>query len=85
MKIYYDESRDEYMTETEFEFWASGYIDGVRDAGRDIDDLPTMNEVMLNADHIRLVCDVDTMVLPSEHRKYGYDAGYNAETEARKC
>lgn len=84
MKIYYDESRDEYMTETAFRMWASGYIDGVRDAGRDIDDLPTMSEVMLNADHIRLVCDIDTIALPSEHRKDGYYAGYSAETEARK-
>lgn len=84
MKIYYDEIRDKYMTETAFQFWASGYIDGIRDAGRDIDALPTMSEVMLNADHISLVCDVDTIVLTSEHRMDGYHAGYDAEMEERK-
>ena len=83
MKIYYNETNGNYMTEQQFQMWASAYIDGLRDANRPIDELPTMSEVMLNADHIIIVADVDKCDV-NEYRKDGYFAGYYAETEARK-
>ena len=83
MKIYYNEIHGNYMTEQQFQMWASAYIDGLRDAGRPIDELPTMSEVMLNADHIIMIADVDKCDV-NEYRKDGYYTGYYAETEARK-
>ena len=82
MKIYYDETNGNYMTERQFQMWASAYIDGLVDAGRSIDELPTMFEVMSNADHIWPICDVESDV--NEYRKNGYQMGYDAEMEARQ-
>jgi len=82
MKIYYDETNGNYMTEQQFKMWASAYIDGLRDAGRPIDELPTISEVMLNADHIIMIVDVEKCNI-NEYRTNGYFAGYYAEMEAR--
>ena len=83
MKIYYDETTENFMTEQQFQMWASAYIDGLADAGRPIDELPTMSEVMLNADHISMIVDIEKYDI-NEYRKNGYQMGYDAETEARK-
>jgi len=84
MKIYYDEINGNFMTEKQFQMWASAYIDGLKDAGRPIDELPTMSEVMLNADHISLVFDEEVRYDVNEYRKNGYQMGYDTETEARE-
>ena len=85
MKIYYDEITGNYMTESQFQMYASAYIDGLRDAGRPIDELPTIDEVMLNTDYISLVCEIsDSMFGKMKIRKNGYQLGYDTETEARK-
>jgi hypothetical protein len=83
MKIYYDETTGNYMTQQQFRMYASGYIDGLRDAGRPIDELPTISEVMLNADHIIMVANMEDCDA-NEYRKNGYQDGYDMETEARK-
>lgn len=83
MKIYYDETTGNYMTEQQFQMYASAYIDGLMDAGRPINELPTIDEVMLNADHIIMVVDVEKCDV-NEYRKIGYQDGYDEETEVRK-
>ena len=83
MKIYYDETNGNYMTERQFQMWASAYIDGLIHAGRHIDELPTIEEVMLNADHISLLCEIDdSMCGKMKIHKDGYQTGYNTTIDA---
>ena len=80
MKIYYDETNGNFMTKQQFRIWARAYIDGLRDAGRPIDELPTIEEVMLNADHISLLCEIDdSMCGKMKVHKDGYQTGFDEE------
>ena len=54
---YYNTITDRLMTENEVNWYARGYIDGLIAQGRPEDELPSVMEVVLNADHIILVDD----------------------------
>ena len=54
---YYNTIIKRLMTYNEIFWWARGYIDGLIAQGRPEDELPSINEVILNADHIILVDD----------------------------
>ena len=51
---YYNTITNHIMTENEVRWWAKGYIDGLIAQGRSKDELPSIDEVILNADHIIL-------------------------------